>query len=118
MSWFASANVLQPAALEISLLAAADIDKRQRQLDDHWKQRVERARIEADRARRQYQLVEPENRLVARELERQRDASLRECQALEQEYVRFRLSQPTRLSDNQRAAVRSLAENGVLPASV
>ena len=34
-------NVLQPAALEISLLAAADIDKRQRQLDDHWKQRLE-----------------------------------------------------------------------------
>lgn len=104
-------SVLQPAALEISLLAASDIDKRQRQLDDHWKQRLERAYIEADRARRQYQLVEPENRLVARELERQWDAALREGQALEQDYARFRQSQPTRLSDSQRAAVRSLAEN-------
>ena len=48
---------------------------------------------------------------MARELERQWDAALHECQALEQEYARFRQSQPTRLSDNQQAAVRSLAEN-------
>lgn len=104
-------SVLQPAALEISLLAAEDFDKRQRELDDHWKQRLERAHIEADRARRQYQLVEPENRLVARELERQWDAALRESQALEQEYARYRQTQPTKLSDDQRAAVRSLAKN-------
>ena len=104
-------SVLQPAALEISLIAAEDVDKRQRQFDDHWKQRLERARIETDRARRQYQLVEPENRLVARELERQWDAALHENQALEQEYARFRQTQPTRLSDDQRIAIRSLAEN-------
>ena len=39
-------------------------------LDVHWRQRLERARYEAERAARQYHAVEPENRLVARELER------------------------------------------------
>jgi DNA invertase Pin-like site-specific DNA recombinase len=104
-------KILKPASLEISLIAAEDIDKQQRQLDDNWKQRLERAQIEVDRAHRQYQLVEPENRLVVRELERQWEAALDKGQKLEQEYARFLQTQLTRLSDDQRAAIRSLAEN-------
>ena len=34
-------------------------------LERHWQQRLERARYEVERARRQYDAVEPENRLVA-----------------------------------------------------
>lgn len=104
-------RVLKPASLEISLLTAEDIDKRQRQLNDNWKQRLERTQIEVDRARRQYQLVEPENRLVVRELERQWEAALDGAQELEQQYARFRQTQATKLSEEQRAAIRSLAEN-------
>lgn len=104
-------KVLEPASLEISLAAASDIDKQQRQIDDNWKRRLERAQIEVDRVRRQYQLTEPENRLVARELERQWEVALRENQKLEQEYARFLQTQPSKLSDDQRAAIRSLAEN-------
>ncbi len=104
-------KVLKPASLEISLLAADDIDKRQRQLDDNRKQQLERAQIEVDRAHRQYQLVEPENRLVVRELERQWEAALHDAEKLEQEYARFRQTQSTKLSGEQRAAIRSLAEN-------
>ncbi len=36
-------QVLEPAALEISILAAADIEEEQRQLHDHWHRRRERA---------------------------------------------------------------------------
>ena len=43
----------------------------------HWEQRLERARYEAERAARQYHAVEPENRLVARELERRWEQALR-----------------------------------------
>lgn len=104
-------KVLKPASLEISLLAAEDIERQQRQLDEHWKQRLERAQIEVDRARRQYQLVEPENRLVVRELERQWEGMLHEAQKLEQEHARFRQSQSTGLSAEQRTAIRSLADH-------
>lgn len=93
------------------MLAADDLEKEQRRLDDNWKQRLERARFEADRARRQYQAVEPENRLVARELERQWEASLEEVQKLEQEYARFRQTHPPTLSDEQRELIRSLSGN-------
>ena len=41
-----------------------------------WTLKRERARYDAERARRQYDAVEPENRLVARSLERVWDAAM------------------------------------------
>ena len=102
---------LEPASLELSMLAADDLEKERRRLDDNWKQRLERAHFDADRVRRQYQAVEPENRLVVRELERQWEASLQEVQKLEQEYARFRLTHPPTLTDQQRDLIRSLSTN-------
>jgi DNA invertase Pin-like site-specific DNA recombinase len=43
----------------------------------HWDQKVQRARYEAHLARRQYDAVDPENRLVGRELERRFEEALR-----------------------------------------
>lgn len=104
-------RALEPAALEISLLAAADMEQEQKRLHGHWNQRFERARFEVDRAERQYERVEPENRLVARELERQWEVALRASQELEMEYARMRQSRPAILTDEQRNLIRTLAEN-------
>jgi hypothetical protein len=60
----------EPAALEISLQAAEDVEAERQQLHRHWQQRLERAQYQVERAARQYQAVEPEHRLVARTLER------------------------------------------------
>src|SRR4029453_15160990 len=60
---------LQPAALELSLEAATHLEQERADLDRLWQQRVERAAYEAERAGRQFRLVEPENRLVPRQLE-------------------------------------------------
>jgi hypothetical protein len=102
---------LKPAALELSLSAAGDLQKERERLDKNWRQRLERARYETERAERQYHAVEPENRLVARELERRWEAALEELQKLEQAYARFRQTHPLTLSDDEREAVRSLSEN-------
>lgn len=104
-------KAIEPASLEISILASSDIETAQRRIDDNWKQRLERARFEVDRARRQHQSVEPENRLVARELERQWETSLEQAQSLEQEYARFRQTTCTTLSAEQQSTIRSLAES-------
>ena len=56
-------TVLEPAGLEISLLAAKDVAHAQEKFATHRKQSLERSRFEADRAYRQFQAVEPENRL-------------------------------------------------------
>ena len=62
--------VLQPAALELNLAAADDIEQERARLHRNWQQQLERARYQAERAQRQHDAVEPENRLVVRELER------------------------------------------------
>jgi hypothetical protein len=104
-------DALQPAALELHLAAAADVAQERRRLHQHWQQRLERARYEAERAARQYQAVEPENRLVARELERRWEEALAEQGRLAEEYERFCRGQPAALSEAEREQIRSLARD-------
>lgn len=102
---------LRPATLELSLAAAADWEAEQQRLESHWRQQLERAQYEVDRAARSYQAVEPENRLVSRELERRWEAALREQQVLEEEFARFRRQQPGELTEAQRQQIRLLAQD-------
>jgi hypothetical protein len=100
---------LEPATLELSLAAADDLQQERTRLQRLRQQDVERACYETERARRQYDAVEPENRLVARELERRWEAALKEQRRLEEAYARFCRSQPAALSAAEREQIRSLA---------
>ena len=53
---------MAPAQLTLALEAVEPLEARARALDHQWQLRLERARYEADLARRRYQAVEPENR--------------------------------------------------------
>jgi len=75
----------------------------------NWEQRIERARYEADRAARQYHACEPENRLVARTLERRWDESLRAVQPLEAGFERFTRAQPRSPGEAERERILRLA---------
>jgi DNA invertase Pin-like site-specific DNA recombinase len=104
-------SALAPAALELSVTAAAQVEARRAEVDRIWRQRVERADFACDRARRQYQLAEPENRLVARQLEREWEAALAERAHLGEEYERYQQQRPARLSAAELAAIRALASD-------
>jgi DNA invertase Pin-like site-specific DNA recombinase len=104
-------RALEPAALELSLTAIADIDRERERLHRHWQQRLERAEYEVQRAERQYQAVEPENRLVARTLERRWEEAMREQQQLREEYDRFLREQPSSLSADEEARIRELSRD-------
>jgi len=104
-------KALEPSSLEISLKVAEDIEGERRQHQVHWQQRLERAHIDAERAFRQYNAVEPENRLVARTLERQWEAALALEEQLQREYEEFMAKQPTVLNAEERAAIVRLAED-------
>ncbi len=102
-------EALEPAALEASLAAAEDIEEERRRIDQHWRHRRERAAYEADRAARQYHAVEPENRLVGRELERRWEAALQEQRRVEDDYEAFLRRHPRPLTAEDRAAIRAWA---------
>jgi DNA invertase Pin-like site-specific DNA recombinase len=104
-------QALEPAALEISLQVAADVEAERHQLHQQWTYRLERAQYAVERAARQYQAVEPENRLVARTLERQWEEALAEAERLQADYTRFLAVQPTTLSSAERDAIRRLASD-------
>ena len=101
--------VLKPAALELSLQATTQLETDRQELDTVWQQRLERATIEAERAGRHYQLVEPENRLVARQLAKAWEEKLTVQQQLQEEYQRFYQQQPRQLSAAERTAIEQLA---------
>jgi DNA invertase Pin-like site-specific DNA recombinase len=103
-----------PAALEASLAAVAEVARERSELSRQWRLRLERARYDAERAARQYQACEPENRLVGRELERRWEESLTLQKQVELEYERWQRSALGRLSADDERAIRSLASD--LPA--
>lgn len=102
---------LEPAVLELSLAAADQMETERQRLQQHHEQVADRAVYEAERAYRQYAQVEPEHRLVARELERRWEAALAAQRAGEESLDQFRRQQPTRLSAGERERIRELATN-------
>lgn len=62
-------EALSPASMQVTLAALEQMDATEDAMLIQLRQRREHAQYEAERARRQYEFVEPENRLVARTLE-------------------------------------------------
>lgn len=104
-------EALKPDQIAIALAALGQLDREARQLERQWGLRRERARYEAERAQRQYDAVEPENRLVARSLERAWEEKLRAVEAVDQEHDRWRREQPLVLSADDRATLQALGQN-------
>ena len=104
-------SALAPAALELSVTAAGQAQARRAEADRIWRQRLERADFTGSRARRQYQLAEPENRLVVRQLEREWEDALAERARLGEDYERHRQQRPAKLTAAELAAIRALASD-------
>ena len=104
-------KALQPAALEISLAVAEGLASERQKQQGYWQKSLERANINVQRAQRQYNAVEPENRLVARTLERQWEEALAAEAQLKTEYAQFLAGQSAILTHEERAAILRLAQN-------
>src|SRR5712671_3736681 len=104
-------EALAPDRIAIALAVVGELEEESRQLDRQWTLRRERARYEAERARRQYDAVEPENRLVARSLERVWEDKLRQAEQIDIEYECWRRQQPISLAAAERAQIISLGED-------
>ncbi len=107
-------QALEPAAIEVSLAAAADLEAERKALDRHWGQRLERAQHQVDQARRRYASVEPENRLVVRTLEQDWEAALSEQAHLKADHDRFLRERPQAPTPAELAAIQALTND--LPA--
>jgi DNA invertase Pin-like site-specific DNA recombinase len=82
-------EAIQPAQLNAldSVLAAQRADRER--LERQWQDQLKRAQYDAHLAQRQYDAVDPVNRLVAAELERRWEAQLQELRQREEAYHHF-----------------------------
>lgn len=93
----------------MALAVQHELDTRADDADRLRRLQVERARYEADLAQRRYLRVDPDNRLVAAELEADWNAKLRALTTAQEDYEQQRQASQTALSDQQRQAILALA---------
>jgi DNA invertase Pin-like site-specific DNA recombinase len=107
-------RVVGPAQVEAALAMAEELERDRAAVERQWELRLERARYEAERAFRQYDLCEPENRLVARELEKRWNDQLRSVAELEAGYRQERARGLSPLTEDEKATLARLV--GDVPA--
>jgi len=107
-------EALQPAQLDVSLATLEEIENQARQVERQWQLRLERARYEADLARRRFLAIDPENRLVGRNLEKDWNEKLAAVEQLERERTTGLGRTTPPLSAEERQRIVRLAED--LPA--
>lgn len=105
-------EVIEPARIEATLATLEQLEQQRQASDQLWQQRIERAKYEAERAHRQYSRVEPENRLVAKELETQWNAALQAVEAVQRAYAQTQVQQQGKsLSPVDRTQVERLVQD-------
>src|SRR5262249_29646691 len=96
---------LEPAKLAATVAAGERLEADREATLKQWRLGVERASYEASRAERRYRAVDPDNRLVARGLEREWEESLSALEAAKAELARREQERPRVLSEAERASL-------------
>jgi DNA invertase Pin-like site-specific DNA recombinase len=100
---------ITPLALEVALQVQAEVESQTGASDRIRQQHVERARYEADLARRRYMQVDPENRMVVDTLEAEWNAKLKLLNEAQETYEKASQQESNALKDVERDAIRMLA---------
>ena len=101
-------TALEPAGLAATIAAAERLESDREAALKQWRLGVERASYEAQRAERRYRAVDPDNRLVARGLEREWEERLRALDAAKAELDRRERQQPRVISQAERERLLAL----------
>jgi excisionase family DNA binding protein len=104
-------EVLNRENIERALEIAREVEKNHEREEKDWKLRIEGAEYEAQRAFRQYNSVEPENRLVARTVEKAWEEKLKELEQLKEEYVQWATKNPSPLTESEHRKLLHLLED-------
>jgi DNA invertase Pin-like site-specific DNA recombinase len=99
-------QALAPAAIDATLRAMEQVTDTHQARARSAELELERARHDADRARRQFDRCEPENRLVARTLESEWEQQLRHAQRAERQLAAIRARRPQPLTEEEIAWCR------------
>lgn len=100
---------ITPLALEVALKVQAEVENQTENADRIRRQHVERARYEADLARRRFIQVDPDNRMVADTLEAEWNSKLKLLNGAQETYETESTRCQKQLDEDQRLAIQKLA---------
>ena len=103
-------EAIQPAGIEAAVEAMHAFDQQHEDRRDQLALSLEKANYEVDRARRQYDQVDPANRLVATELESRWNGALERAAEIEQQLDTVDDQQHT-LSESERLSLLQLGQD-------
>jgi DNA invertase Pin-like site-specific DNA recombinase len=101
-------QTMVPTEVDLSLAVEREVETQAHSLDAQWRTRLEQVAYEARRAERRYKAVDPDNRVVARTLEREWEERLRE---MERQYAEAKRARRVSLTDTDRDRIRALARD-------
>ena len=104
-------ETVTPLTLEVALSVGEEIDRRREETDGLRRKHIERLRYEADLARRRFMQVDPDNRLVADELEGEWNGKLKAHKEALETLEEQRQTQTHILGPEQRAQILALAKD-------
>jgi hypothetical protein len=104
-------DVVKPAEIEIALAVVREVERQASEVDRQWTLNLERARYEAHLAERRYKAVDPDNRVIARTLEKEWNDKLEEVERIEREREQTLQREKLVLTDADRAGIMRLAKD-------
>lgn len=99
---------LEPAKLTAAVAAAERLEADRDAALKQWRLAVERASYEAQRAERRYRAVDPDNRLVARGLEREWEESLKALEAAKADLARHESERRRMITEQERSRLLAI----------
>ena len=102
---------VSPLAIDAALQLIADRERAGTERLRQSELALQQARYEETHARRQYDAIDPDNRLIAGELERRWNDRLAAVARLEEQIRNLQNEQPRALNDDERATLLALADD-------
>jgi DNA invertase Pin-like site-specific DNA recombinase len=102
-------ELMQPMTLQVALAVQQEVEARIAETDALRRKHVERARYEAELARRRYMNVDPDNRLVIDSLEAEWNNKLRNLAETQEQYEQQTQKQRMLVDSQTRSQLLSLA---------
>lgn len=104
-------EAITPMGVEAAVAAVEELQRRSEEVRRQWEQRIEHGEYETKLARKRYEAVDPENRLVAANLERDWEAKLQEVEDLRREYEERSQKPPILIPEEDLKEVRALTQD-------
>jgi len=104
-------SAVSPAKIEIALRAMEELEAQRQETLRQWDLQLQQADYEVELARRRYESADPENRLVAAELEASWEEALHQREHLQEQRAAFEHQPGQSVGDEERRMIRELSQD-------